>query len=154
MTAGPTLLLCAACGYDLRGLEQSEHCPECGTVIDRTTTGASLIPWVRRHQLGTWRAYWRTGAMVSLRPARLAAEVARPVDFHDARRFNRRIVLTAWATLVPLLLWAWAATMRLPRRLPTERPDGDPLAMGVWRTRSPARLRRRLERDRAVLLDR
>ena len=35
----PTLLLCPACGYDLRGIEASEQCPEFGTAIDRSAAG-------------------------------------------------------------------------------------------------------------------
>jgi hypothetical protein len=110
----PTLLLCPACGYDLRGIEGSENCPECGTAIDRGATGTSRIPWVRRKQIGTWRAYVRTVLLVMFRPARIASDIARPVSFDEARRFARRTAIVAWTPMVLFFLWLWLASMKLP----------------------------------------
>src|SRR5688572_15202434 len=107
------MLLCPGCGYDLRGIE-SERCPECGVLVDRAGAVISRIPWAHREQIGKWRAYWRTVRRAMFHPVALAAEVSRPVRFDDAKRFSRRTALLAWATLVPLILWAWAATMKFP----------------------------------------
>ena len=129
---GELLLLCAACGYDLRGIEASERCPECGQAIDRGAAGVSRIPWVRRKQIGTWRAYWRTVAMVMLRPARVASEIARPVAFADARRFARRTAIIAWTPMLLFVAWLWLASMRLPV-VPLPMTDGS----GTWRWSYP-----------------
>ena len=110
----PTTLLCPACGYDLRGIEASERCPECGTRIDRSAAGASRIPWVRRKQISAWPAYWRTVLLVMFHPARVGAEIAQPVSFDDARRFARRTALLAWTPVALFFLWLWLASMRLP----------------------------------------
>lgn len=107
------MLLCPACGYDLRGIE-SDRCPECGTAIDRAQLSHSHIPWPYRKQLGRFRTYWGTVLLTMFRPHKLAAEMARPVSFDDARRFSRRTAVVAWAPLALLLLYAWLASMKLP----------------------------------------
>jgi hypothetical protein len=81
-------IFCLDCGYDLRGIEQSERCPECGAAIDRGAVGRSRIPWTRRAEIGRVRAYAQTLWLVLSRPRRLAEEVGRPVRLSDAKRFR------------------------------------------------------------------
>jgi hypothetical protein len=96
----PPDLFCAECGYDLRGSEHADRCPECGTVIDRSRAAAqSRIPWDHRATLGRLRAYRRTFWLAVLRPKRLGAEAARPVSYRSARRF--RVVTALVAGLPP-----------------------------------------------------
>jgi hypothetical protein len=94
---GDAELFCPGCGYDLRGSANSDRCPECGLAIDREELGVSRIPWTHRRRIGRVRAYWRTVFLVTFRARRLAAEVIRPVDYHDAQRF--RIVTSLIAAL-------------------------------------------------------
>jgi hypothetical protein len=103
-TIGQTLP-CPHCGYDLRAIA-SERCPECGEPIDRDAARRSQIPWAHRRQIGWWRAYWRTVALVLLHPKKLAAEIARPVSYRDAQVFR---CITILATSVPfgLIFVAW-----------------------------------------------
>jgi hypothetical protein len=89
---------CPECGYDLQGLD-SDRCPECGHDIDRTTLGQSVLPWVQRKTLGTYRAFWKTVSMATFRPRFLAREMSSPARFDDALKFRRLVVLHA---LVPL----------------------------------------------------
>jgi hypothetical protein len=107
------ILLCPGCGYDLRGID-SDRCPECGVEIDRAHGLVSQIPWEHRKQLGKWRAYFKTVAIAMVRPARLAAEMSRPVRFDDARRFARRTAVLAWLPLALTTIWLWLASMKLP----------------------------------------
>ena len=87
--AAPPELFCPECGYDLRGTEHTDRCPECGTAIDRSAIAAeSRIPWVHRAAIGRLRAYRRTVWLATLRPRRLGAEAARPVSYAAARRFR------------------------------------------------------------------
>jgi hypothetical protein len=87
-------LYCPACGYDLRQID-SARCPECGLEIDRSKLGESIIPWVHRKKLGEVRAFFRTCALVSLHPQRLAREMNVPARLPDARKFRRGVVLMA-----------------------------------------------------------
>jgi hypothetical protein len=97
-------LFCPQCGYDLRGTE-SDQCAECGFALDRARLVASRIPWVHRKYLGWRRAYERTNFLVLFKPAVLAEEMSRPVDYKEARRFRYVTVLMA---AVPLDAWAIA----------------------------------------------
>jgi len=94
-------LFCPQCGYDLRGLG-SGRCPECGLAIDAPTAGAaSRIPWVHGARIGRWRAFWRTAWEATVRPSRLAADVAKPVELRDALAFRRAVVWVVW---IPIAL--------------------------------------------------
>ena len=77
---------CIHCGYDLRG-HRSERCPECGEAVDWQLAGKGRIPWVRRKELGRWRAFWQTEWMVWRRPGVLRGELGRRVDRRSARSF-------------------------------------------------------------------
>jgi hypothetical protein len=106
----PPELFCPECGYDLRGTEHADRCPECGTAIDRSASAAtSRIPWVHRAAIGRLRAYRRTFWLVTLRPQRLGAEAARPVGYAAARRFRFVTALIAAlppaALLVGVMVW-------------------------------------------------
>ena len=97
---GGSEFFCPGCGYDLRGLAQSERCPECGLAIDRTAAGVSRIPWAHRRRLGRFRAYFATVRLTTLNPRKLAEEIYRPVGYADAQRF--RLVTVALAAVGPL----------------------------------------------------
>jgi hypothetical protein len=93
-------LFCPDCQYSLRGID-SGKCPECGLVLDRERLAQSTIPWTYRGEIGRWRAYWRTVRIALREPSKLGNEVARPVNFDDARKFRRTTVLIA--AIVPAL---------------------------------------------------
>src|SRR2546421_11397401 len=78
-------LFCPDCGYNLHGIA-SDRCPECGFALDRDQLARSRIPWTHRRDIGRARAYLRTVWLVITTPRTIADEVARPVDFDDARR--------------------------------------------------------------------
>ncbi len=92
-------LYCPDCGYNLRGLP-AVRCPECGLSVEALLAEPG-IPWVRRHELGWFRAYWKTVWTVTFRHKRFAREILRPVSYADAQRFR-------WVTIVhaylPLLV--------------------------------------------------
>ena len=89
-------VLCPDCGYDLRG-STSARCPECGFALDVLRTAASQIPWSYRHELGRFRAYWKTVWLVIRWPKRFCIEMARPVSYADAQSFR-------WVTLLHVYL--------------------------------------------------
>ena len=95
--------VCPACDYNLRGLT-GDRCPECGFELARLTTEGGRIAWVRRRELGAWRAYWRTAWALTIRPGRTLdalPEVASPAE---ASRF--RWITVGIATAVSLLVLA------------------------------------------------
>jgi len=94
-------LVCPGCGYSLRAIE-SDRCPECGMMIDRTTLSVSRLPWVHRREIGRFRAYWRTNVMAMVRPRLIGQEMNRPVSFSDSQRFRHVTVILG---LLPLLVW-------------------------------------------------
>jgi hypothetical protein len=97
-------LICPECGYDLRGLS-NQRCPECGTVFDRATATLSRIPWVQRKAIGSFRAYWRTVWLSTIRIKQLADEVTRPVSLREAQRFRLRTSLLASIIPVGMMLF-------------------------------------------------
>ena len=96
-------IFCPDCGYDLRSIG-SDRCPECGAAIDRSGMGVSRLPWARRAEIGSLRAYLQTLWMVVAHPRELAGEVARPVRLIDAKRF--RMVTLFIALLAPAQITA------------------------------------------------
>lgn len=81
------LLLCPACGFDLRGTT-SDRCGECGLDIDREGLRVSGVPWAHRGRMGWVAAYVKTvGAFRRDRDVRY--EAARPQEIRDGRAFAR-----------------------------------------------------------------
>jgi len=95
----PTLRLCPACDYDLRGI-QSSNCPECGLPIGDTP--ALKIPWEDRGEIGRVRAFWKTVYLVVFQPARFAIAVGWPMDVRSAYMF--RLWVTILAAVPPTLI--------------------------------------------------
>jgi hypothetical protein len=92
------LLLCPACGFDLRGTA-SDRCGECGLEIDRAGLRVSGIPWAHRDRMGWVVAYLKTARLVALdRDVRF--EAARPQAIRDGRSFAR---VTACIVAVALI---------------------------------------------------
>lgn len=85
--APSTLLLCQECGYNLRGVV-GKRCPECGHDLANLRSDQPLIPWVRRREIGAFRAYWSTVFWVSFKYKTFCEEVVRDVDYRDAQRFR------------------------------------------------------------------
>jgi hypothetical protein len=105
------------CGYDLRQID-SERCPECGAVIDRSVSGQSIIPWRQRARIGRFRGFWATVWMVTARPQRLALETNRPADIVDALKFRRIVIILAMLAMVPATAVALGAIIKGYTRLP------------------------------------
>ncbi len=105
-------IFCQDCGYNLRGLT-SDRCPECGGSLDTIRAAASGIPWVYRHEIGRFRAYWKTVYLVMFRQGRFCDEMARPVDFDDCQRFRWVTILHVY---IPILLATIATYFFAPRR--------------------------------------
>lgn len=119
-------LWCPACGYDLRGVT-SRSCPECGEAFDPDELSRSQIPWTSRARIGRLRAYWGTVLMVTLRPARLHREIARPVGYADARWFQVVTIGHVMATALVLTAVLYVAPHCLQPTLAIERA-----AAWVW----------------------
>jgi len=103
---------CPECGYSLRGHGSGDGaaevcCPECGFAVDLRTLHRSIIPWVHRHEIGRWRAYWRTVWLVSQRPRLVAAEASKPLRIEDAEGFRRVTAVLAFVPLAALVLWGY-----------------------------------------------
>jgi hypothetical protein len=94
-------LYCPGCGYDLRSIS-SDRCPECGLSID--PSAVSPIPWCHRHRLGRFRAFFRTVWMATVRPGRIAAAVAGPVDEKGANRFRWCVIPIAAFPLLAITI--------------------------------------------------
>jgi hypothetical protein len=106
-------LFCPACGYDLRAID-SDRCPECGLLIDRTAAGQSTLPWSHRHRLGYLGGYGRTCLLVCFRPQHFRAEMDRPVSLGDARAFRRATVWVAYLPLAAVVIAVYIATFAPP----------------------------------------
>jgi MFS family permease len=94
---------CIGCGYNLRGID-SDRCPECGTVVDRSALATSVIPWSHRRTLGIASAYLRTVKLSILHPAKLAQEIGRPASFPDAILFRRITAGLATVSIIALII--------------------------------------------------
>jgi hypothetical protein len=100
-------LYCPSCGYDLRAID-SDRCPECGTEIDRSKLGESIIPWIHREQIGKYRAFWRTCEIATLRPRKFAREMNVAARLEDAVKFRRVAVVHALVPFGIVFTFAWA----------------------------------------------
>lgn len=60
--------ICGECGYDLRGLIDSDRCPECGRVFDAETIASEVVAWYCS----------RSGAWMQSPPARFLAHLHHP----------------------------------------------------------------------------
>jgi hypothetical protein len=115
-------LFCPQCGYSLRGLGEpggagNVRCPECGFAVNLQTLRQSIIPWVHRHEIGRWRAYWRTVRLVSRRPKLVAGEASKPLRIEDAIGFRRMTAFLVFLPLAALLVWGYVARIADPIRL-------------------------------------
>jgi hypothetical protein len=91
---------CPACGYDLRGSSAAAQCPECGQAIDEDALRAAQVPWSNRARIGTTKALLRTAYRATFRTGRFCHAVGQPVDYADARKFQRTVVGLVW--FIPL----------------------------------------------------
>jgi len=96
------LLLCPACGFDLRGTA-GDRCGECGLQIDRAGLRVSGIPWVYRGRMGPETAYLKT-ARAFARDRGVRFEAVRPQEIRDGRAFARITACFVAVALVGLLL--------------------------------------------------
>ena len=84
---GDDMLLCPACGYDLRG-SPGDRCSECGLVLDRATLDHSNVPWAYRRTIGRVKAFLKTVWLVTLDAGALRHEDARRQSPRDAASFS------------------------------------------------------------------
>lgn len=113
-------LFCPQCGYSLRGLGPAGdvRCPECGFSVNLETLHQSIIPWVHRHEIGRWRAYWRTVRLVSRRPRLVAGEASKPLRIEDAAGFRRVTALLVFLPLAALFVCCYVAQVGSPMVIP------------------------------------
>jgi len=64
-----------------------------GVEIDHQALRRSQIPWAHRADTGRVRAIRRTVWRAMFRTRHLSREIARPVDYRDARRFQATVIL-------------------------------------------------------------
>jgi hypothetical protein len=102
---------CAACGYDLRGLEK-HRCPECGLAFDPRFLPPADVPWLKRNLGGgsnAFLAYYATVFLVLARPRKFGEMVWSEVDVNPAETTRFRAITigiavgSALATLLPLV---------------------------------------------------
>lgn len=126
---------CYGCGYNLRGLDRSAACPECGESIDASVRGDVLAlasePWLRRLRRG---ATLLVAAMLvpylAVISAAIAALVTAPLAHPQAQSGEVAFGLGFLLLLAAPLLAAVAIHLLL-----TPDPRGDSSPLGV-----PARL--------------
>ncbi len=107
MVGGSPILIdvaCHKCAYNLKGLT-GDHCPECGSDITWVKWNQSRIAWLRRKDLGVFRAYWRTVYFVMRHPNRLGDEIVREVPYRDANLFRWVTVVHLFVPIAGLLGW-------------------------------------------------
>jgi hypothetical protein len=92
------LLLCPACGFDLRATA-ADRCGECGLEIDREGLRLSGIPWTHRGRMGRTAAYLKTAWQFALDRG-IRYEAARPQGIRDGRAFRRVTACLVAAALV------------------------------------------------------
>jgi hypothetical protein len=117
LDAGAVPRRCAACGYDLRGLEQL-RCPECGLPFDPNRLPRADVPWLKRGDLLTdanatggnaFVAYWRTVWLVLARPRKFGEMVWQDVEVDAAETARFRWITigiavgSVLATMLPLV---------------------------------------------------
>ncbi len=95
----PVGATCPECSYDLRG-STAERCPECGFRTDPLRRDESQIPWCYRHELGWFKAYWKTVWLVLRQPRRLCQEISRPVDYRHSQSWRWVTTLHACGALL------------------------------------------------------
>lgn len=96
---------CHECGYNLRGLDQ-DRCPECGKESPALQNADPRIPWTRREELGTLRAFRKTVWLATFSPRKLSQDVYLNIDFREAQRFR-------WWTIGTAMFWLVALTLSL-----------------------------------------
>jgi len=96
----PEHIYCPACAYNLFRIT-SDRCPECGHGLEGLRSDHSTIPWVRRNEIGRFRAYWKTVWMVTMRHRKFCEEYTRDISYEDAQAFRWLTILHAW---LPALL--------------------------------------------------
>jgi hypothetical protein len=75
-------------------------------VLDRAGMLISRIPWNHRREMGRLRAFFKTCWMAFRRPGRIAADMALPANFAEAKRFQRAVILTAFLPIAAFGCWA------------------------------------------------
>jgi len=73
-----------------------------------------VIPWERRAELGVFTAFWETVFLVCRRPASFGQYLQAEVCPRSARRFRRRVVLSAVVALFFSVVIDLAATWEFP----------------------------------------
>lgn len=115
---GDGALACIECGYDVRGLSEPGHCPECGTDLARSSAGLLLrnadAAWLRGVVRGV--AWMRFGAwvgrvvvLVSLLLYVVVLSVLVLVEQWDTRWLD--FILIGWSWIGSVLFVAFLASM-------------------------------------------
>ena len=108
---------CLECGYDLRGLTDSDRCPECGRVLDPEAVGPEVVAWYRS----------RAGAWMESAPACFLAHLHHPSCRQAAirRLIASFVVPTALFVLVVTALNCVTAFTEYERWVATQPQDID-----------------------------
>src|SRR4051812_26859825 len=111
-----TDLFCIKCGYNKRGIN-SNHCPECGQDFSILPPSTSRLPWLHRHRIGLFYAYWRTIGMFLFNDKLFLEQADYPITLRDARLFW--LLTLAHVIAPPLILLVYLAADQPPGRLMT-----------------------------------
>ena len=120
------LLLCPACGFDLRGTT-GDRCGECGLEIDRAGLRVSGVPWAHRGRMGRITAYLKT-ARAFARDRGVRFEAVRPQEIRDGRAFAR---ITACFVAVALVGAFLAGVYAMGGLVALAIQPGDSVSRGV-----------------------